>query len=124
MSTHGQYEHSDARANPLWIAGLLLVLVLAGSMAVSRWVDRDLTKALEAEHATNPVADLRKAPEAPELQALSSVELVRQRAEEEALLHAPASWIDPLNGIVRIPIEEALQKVLVEGFPVRAEEKR
>ena len=102
----------------------MLVLVLAGSMAVSRWIDRGLTETLEAEHATNPVADLRKMPEAPELQALASAELERQRAEEEAALHAPASWIDPVNGIVRIPIEEALEKVLVEGFPVRAEVKR
>ncbi|MEQ1891002.1 MAG: hypothetical protein ABL998_00530 [Planctomycetota bacterium] len=124
MATHGNYEHSDARTGPLWVAGVVLALVLIGSLWVSRRIDRRLTAGLAEGQATSPIAELRQAPDAPELQAVPSVELELLRAEEERLLHSPASWIDPVNGIVRLPIEEALEKVLGEGFPVRTEEKR
>lgn len=124
MATHGNYEHSDARTGPLWVAGVVLALVLIGSLWVSRRIDRRLTAGLAEGQATSPIAELRQAPDAPELQAVPSVELELLRAEEERLLHSPASWIDPVNGIVRLPIEEALEKVLAEGFPVRTEEKR
>ena len=122
--THGDYEHSDARTSPLWIGALVLAALIAGSLAVSHWIERGFTAELEAAQTTNPIAELRSTPATPVLQSIPSAELVRQRAAEEALLHAPASWIDPLNGIVRIPIDEAMQKVLVEGLPVRAEERR
>lgn len=124
MATHGNYEHSDARTGPLWVAGVVLALVLIGSLWVSRRIDRRLTAGLAEGQATSPIAELRQGPDAPELQAVPSVELELLRAEEERLLHSPASWIDPVNGIVRLPIEEALEKVLAEGFPVRTEEKR
>jgi hypothetical protein len=124
MATHGNYEHSDAKTGPLWIAGIVLALLLAGSMWVSLRVDRGLTEGITATHTTSPISDLRQAPETPLLQAVPSAELERQRAADEAALHAPASWIDPVNGIVRLPIEEAMEKVLAEGFPVRAEVKR
>ena len=34
------------------------------------------------------------------------------------------AWVDPVNGIVRIPIERAMELSLVEGFPVLGQEKR
>jgi hypothetical protein len=124
MATHGDYEHSDAKTGPLWIGALVLAVLMAGSMAISRWFDRGLTERLEREDVPHPVAELRAVPATPELQAVPAAELFVQRAEEQALLHSPASWIDPVNGIVRIPIDEAMQKVLAEGFPVRTEERR
>jgi len=124
MQTHGDYEHSDAQTRPLWVAGVVLVLLLAGSMWVSHRIDRRLTAAIEAGQEASPVSELRRPPEAPELQALPALELRRQRAAEEAALHGPATWIDPVNGIVRIPIETAMERVLAEGFPLRTEEER
>ena len=124
MVTHGNYEHSDAKTGPLWVGGIVLALLLAGSMWISRRVDRGLTEGITATQATSPVSALRQAPDTPLLQAVPSAELERQRAAEEAALHAPASWIDPVNGIVRLPIAEAMEKVLAEGFPVRTEEQR
>jgi hypothetical protein len=124
MATHGNYEHSDAKTGPLWIGALVLAVLLAGSLWLSLRVDRRLTEGIHREQSMSPVAGLREAPETPLLQAVPSAELELHRVEEEAALHAPASWIDPVNGIVRLPIEAAMEKVLAEGFPVRAEEKR
>lgn len=124
MAQHGDYEHSDAKTGPLWVGGIVLALLIAGSMWASRRIDLGLTERITATHTTSPVAELRQAPDTPLLQAVPSAELARHRAEEEAALHAPASWIDPVNGVVRLPITEAMEKVLAEGFPVRSEEKR
>lgn len=124
MAKHGNYEHSDAKTGPLWLAGIVLALLLGGAMWVSGRIDRRLTAGITQGQAPSPISDLRQPPETPVLQSVPSAELERVRAEEAALLHAPASWIDPVNGIVRLPIEEAMEKVLAEGFPVRTEEKR
>lgn len=124
MATHGNYEHSDAKTGPLWVGGIVLALLLAGSLWVSRRIDHGLTEGITATHTTSPISELRRAPDTPLLQAVPSAELELHRAEEEAALHAPASWIDPVNGIVRLPIAEAMEKILAEGLPVRTEEQR
>jgi len=124
MAKHGDYEHSDAKTGPLWVGGIVLALLIAGSMWGSRRIDQGLTAGITATHAESPVAELRVAPETPLLQAVPAAELELHRGEEEAALHAPASWIDPVNGLVRLPIGEAMEKVLAEGFPVRTEAQR
>jgi len=124
MANHGDYERSDAKTGPLWVGGIVLALLIAVSMWASLRIDQGLTEGITATHTANPVSDLRQAPETPLLQAVPAAELERHRRAEEAALHAPASWIDPVNGIVRLPIEEAMQKVLAEGLPVRTEEQR
>jgi len=124
MATHGDYEASDAKSGPLWVGAIVLALLMAGSMAISLWVDRGLTERIQSEDVPHPMAELRTESDTPPLLAVPAAELVRHRSEEEAALNGPASWIDPVNGVVRIPIQEAMQKVLAEGFPVNSEEMR
>ena len=50
-------------------------------------------------------------------------ELEQQRAWEERMLTG-TEWIDSVNGVVRIPVERAIELSLQEGFPVRAEDKK
>jgi len=40
------------------------------------------------------------------------------RAAQEAVLHS-YGWVDRNAGIVRIPVEQAMQKLLEERLPVR-----
>lgn len=122
MSAPGRYEHSDAHARPLLFFGFGLALLLAGSMAVSAWFSQSLTDELAGEERPSPIEALRKAPEGPELQAIPARELELHRAWEQQQL-TRAGWIDPVNQIVRIPIEDAMELSLREGFPVRAEAK-
>lgn len=116
-----RFESSDADARPVLLAGLVLALVLAGAMAVSAWVSRRMTADVRRGEVANPIRALQKPPEGPLLQAVPARELVQQRAWEERLLGA-TEWIDPVNKIVRLPIERAMELVLAEGFPVRAED--
>lgn len=57
-------------------------------------------------------------PAAPMLQVKPREELKQLRAEEDAILSS-YRWIDPNAGIVRIPIDRAMQLVLERGLPVR-----
>jgi hypothetical protein len=57
-------------------------------------------------------------PAAPMLQVKPREALEQLRAEEESFLTGYA-WVDPGAGIVRIPIDRAMQLVLERGLPVR-----
>lgn len=121
-----RYEARDAEARPIVLFGFVLALLLGVAMALSAWLSQALVEEeLEAHAATppSPLRDQRAAHEAPALQSVPARELLQHRAWEEEQLHGTA-WVDPVNRIVRIPIERALEKVLEEGFPVRASEER
>jgi len=115
----GSFERSDADARPIFLAGFLLALIVAASMAASAWITQETTEEFE-QGEPDPVSALRTRPDGPELQAIPARELAAHRAWEERMLEGTA-WVDPINRVVRIPVERAAELVLQEGFPVRAE---
>jgi hypothetical protein len=117
------YERSDANPRSLVMAGLVLSVLLAASLAVSAWISQTTEAEILSDQETSPVRGLWTEPTGPELQAIPARELALVRAREERLLDGTA-WIDPVNGVVRIPLESAIELSLKEGFPVRVEEKK
>jgi hypothetical protein len=117
------YERSDADPRRLVLAGLLLAVLLGASLAVSAWISQTTDAEIVRGETTSPVRGLRTAPSGPELQAIPARELALVRAREERLLTG-TEWVDPVNGVVRIPIERALELSLQEGFPTRAEARK
>jgi len=61
-----------------------------------------------------------KAPPAPRLQTKPREELKQMRAEEDGVLHG-YGWVDKQGGFVHIPIDRAMQLLLEQGLPVRAQ---
>ncbi len=116
--TQDGYERSDADPRPVVLAGFVLALLLAGSLAASAWLSQETEAELFGEESANPVRALRIAPTGPELQAVPAHELELQRAWEVRMLTG-TEWVDPVNGVVRIPVERAIELSLQEGFPVR-----
>ncbi len=55
---------------------------------------------------------------APRLQEQPFVDIKQLRAEEQRLLDN-YGWVDEKNGVVRIPIEEAMRLLAERGLPVR-----
>jgi hypothetical protein len=119
-----RYEASDAAPRPVVLAGFVLALVLGLAMAASAWISQGMVESEHARHAQVPGAGpaLRATHATPALQSQPARELRAHRAWEEEQLHG-AAWIDPVNRVVRIPIERALEKSLEEGFPVRPVER-
>jgi hypothetical protein len=66
-------------------------------------------------------ASLPARPPEPRLQDHPAQELTEFRARERQTLHS-YGWVEPNAGVVRIPIERAMELVLARGLPVRAGE--
>ena len=62
--------------------------------------------------------DARKLPPEPRLQASPQIDLREMRAAEDQILNHYA-WVDPDHGVVRIPIERAIDLMAQRGFPTR-----
>src|SRR5580704_15042296 len=98
--------------------GLLLSCIV---VVFAMWAMFDFFFAREdAKNADNPAAlmmkDQNKLPPEPRLQAQPKVELKDLRADEEAILSS-YGWVDPNKGIVRIPIDQAIDIVAQKGLP-------
>ena len=119
------YEESDvdARRLVLWVVGL--VVVLAISTGVSVLLFHALARRAERlDPKFSPLAPLANPPP-PEPRLLQNEpdDLATVRAEEDRLLHG-YDWVDKDKGIVRIPIERAMDLVSKEGLPSRSSSSR
>lgn len=116
------YEKSDVRAK--WIGGVVTFLII-GAIAIHFILAgqlRFLGKSPPTRDAwSSPITRIR--PEMPtnasRLQLSPTVDLADFRSREEAKLNS-YGWIDKTQGIVRIPIEEAMNLIVQKNLlPVR-----
>ena len=68
----------------------------------------------------SPFADARTLPPQPRLQVEPRLDLDQLRAGEEAKLHS-YGWVDRDAGVVRLPIERAMDLLVEKGLPLREE---
>ena len=116
-----RYESYDQRIRPIVtftialaaITLLVLWMMKATSIAFTR-------EALEGSRPIHPLADATKPeiPPEPRLQDAPAIDLEVFREREEKRL-STYGWIDRANGVVRIPIERAMELVAREGLPER-----
>ena len=113
------YEVTDARFKPIFIAGLMLFSVVAlalvfiyglfgffGSMRADKMAP------------SSPLAMERQLPDGPRLQVDPNLDWQIFNARQDSVLNS-AGWVMREAGVVRIPIERAMQIALQRGFPVR-----
>ena len=98
--------------------GLLLSMIVA---VFAMWAMFDYFFHREDEkNASNPSAlmmnERPKLPPEPRLQSEPKVELKDLKADEETILKS-YGWLDPNKGIVRIPIDLAIDMVAKKGLP-------
>ncbi len=112
------FEAQDVSAN-----GVIIFLVsLLGSLGVilllvwGLWgvMERVLTKT-----GAGPVPKLSQVPPEPRIQADPKLDLWRLRAHEDAVLKS-YGWSDRDAGVVRIPIDRAMDLLAQRGLPVRS----
>ena len=114
----GAYERSDPALKPIVAFTLgLALLCIAVVFAMRRLYEFLDTRAAAHDAASHPMAE-RSEPPAPRLQATPSADLAAQRSREDELLSS-YDWIDRERGIVRMPIERAIELVAERGLPVR-----
>jgi hypothetical protein len=122
---HVRYEPHDVNARTLTRLGLLMagmiVIFLFGLWGVfDLFVKHEAELGLPSSRAA--LINTQKQPPEPRLQANPARDMRDMRAAEERLLHE-YSWIDPDKGIVRIPIDRAMDLIAQRGLPASAQGK-
>ncbi len=114
-----RYEASDANVVSLTKFGIGLAIVAAVVLVLMLWLQNFF--AAQNQRATPPVSPLaaqRQAPPAPRLQVAPARDLRDIRMVEDSVLHS-YGWVVRDSGVVRIPIERAMELVAQRGLPVR-----
>ena len=115
------YERRDIDLGRLFRIGFVIASFVAIAFVAMWWL---LGFLIEHEAATSgqphPLAgELRRtAPPAPLLQTTPHDDLVALRAREQSVLDT-YGWVDKDGGVVRIPIEKAMDLLAARGLPAR-----
>lgn len=123
-NTHGNdgHERSDfsLKLAALTVAGLA-ALTLAG-MGVSWWLFEGFEeRSVATEPAPPPLIGARSTqPPEPRLQVSPRADIDELRRAENEMLSS-YGWVDKDAGLVRVPIEQAMEMVLKKGLPAREE---
>jgi hypothetical protein len=98
-------------------AGVIVVIFLMWFL-FDRFAAREMRLSPQPEPmvSSNP----RKTPPEPRLQKAPVMDLKEFRAGEDSILNSYA-WVDPDKGVVRIPVDRAMELVTKEGLPSRKE---
>jgi hypothetical protein len=116
---HGNPAGHEASDVNVWAVGKF-ALALIFIILVSLVLLVGLFKLFQAGEETSQVPAIEPAkvfPE-PQLQKTPELDLEVLRAEEDKLLKGYA-WVDPQKGLVRIPIDQAIDLLAKRGLPSR-----
>jgi hypothetical protein len=115
------HEERDVPLRPLIISGMSLALLVGLSLLIM-WLLFDYFAARRArlEAVPSPMFEARQLPPEPRLQVSPQQDMRQMRATEMAALHS-YGWVDRQAGIVRIPIERAIELLAERGLPAGRE---
>jgi hypothetical protein len=111
------YERTDASIRGVVIFGIVLFTVIALAMFGMGRLFRFLA-VREAGPAPSPLALTREIPSLPRLLVNEPADLKELRRTEDALLNS-YGWVDQGAGVVRIPIDRAIELLADRGLPAR-----
>jgi len=118
------YELSDLRPGYIAFFGIGLSVVLVISVVIASLIVH--YKTVQHARQDTPIPRLareREATPGPRLQVDANKDLRQMRAGEEAALNSYA-WVDKDAGIVRIPIQRAMEILAKQGLPARKQEQK
>lgn len=117
------HETHDANVRAIVIAGA----IFAASIALSLWLVwgmfRFLTNHAIAILPSNPLAETERQqfPPGPRIEEHPAIEMKELNKQEDGIL-STYGWTDKKAGVVRIPVDRAMELQLERGFPVRKQE--
>jgi len=112
------YEDSDVSMGRLFaFAGGVVALVVLGVLG-SAFVFHFFVRHQPLGPPASPFEDVRTVPPEPRLQTAAPLDLKRYHADQEKILQG-YGWVDSHAGIVRIPVDRAMDLLLQKGYPVR-----
>lgn len=122
-----ELAHDDREIDARSIARFsgIVILVTLATMVLVWFVDEELAQDERAGHAPpRPMASsLPDGPPEPRLQRVPKDGLAALRAQEAEHLET-YGWVDEPRGVVRIPIDRAIDVLAERGLPTRAQESQ
>ena len=117
------HEQSDVSIRPLVMFGVGLFLSVGLALLAMHWLGGYFaTHQPKPAVEPSPLADTRQIPPPPRLQVSPPQDLRTMRAAEDAVLNS-YGWVDRDAGVVRIPIDRALELAVEHGFSLVQVEK-
>ena len=114
------YETRDTRIRSVVIFGVGLLIVIVAVLFVMNRLFGFLATHEDQGPPPSPLALEREIPPAPRLQVDGTADLRTFRSGEEKVL-ATYGWVDQKAGVVRIPIERAIDLLAEKGLPARSQ---
>jgi len=111
------YETRDVNTRAVLVFLAVLFVVLVVALFVTWLVFRYYSVAEQPPVPASPFADVRELPSGPELEVHARQNLLNAYAKQQQELENYA-WEDRNAGIVRIPIERAMDLLIEKGLPV------
>ncbi|HUO34806.1 MAG TPA: hypothetical protein VMU43_07425 [Candidatus Acidoferrum sp.] len=113
------YERRDADVRSLLKLGFWLIVTVAVAMVAMRWTFEAYEKAQPRGPMVSPLVQNEEViPPKPRLQAHPRQELQAFCTDQEQKLDT-YGWVDKHAGVVRLPIDRAMQLTLQIGLPTR-----
>lgn len=112
------YERRDANVRTLIIFAASLAVLLVVVFITMRWTFNFLSEKEPLGPPPTPFENVRALPPQPRLQDQPHQDLKDYCQQELSNLNT-YGWVDPQNGIVRIPVDKAMERVLQQGLPAR-----
>jgi hypothetical protein len=117
--SHEGYERSDAEPRSLVHSGAWLIAILVVVFVSMAWLFNFYGKVQSLGKPASPFENARVLPPAPRLQVEPRAELHAYCEQQDKLLNS-YGWADEHNGVVRIPVDRAMELTLQQGLPARA----
>jgi hypothetical protein len=118
-----RFDHSEVSYTALskFAIGLILTAIFCAGLVLGIFqylLHRE--GGVPASRIESPAQDARQLPPEPRLEETPASDLQEMRAAEEQVLTKYA-WSDKENGIVRLPIDRAMDLIVQRGLPARKE---
>lgn len=115
----GRHEMTDASMSGLVKFGIGLFLLIVAVLVGMRWMFNYFSATQQLGPPASPFAEIQTAPRGPVLQVQPALELKDLRQGENDKLNS-YGWVDQKAGIVRIPIDRAMELLVKNGMPLRS----
>jgi hypothetical protein len=120
-AAHSQgYEKTDASPRSLVHFALTMAAILVATCLALIWLFKHFQKTQNpGSVVAAPFAAERPLPSPPRIQANPGADMQSYSESQQNLLNT-YGWIDRQNGVVRMPIDRAMELLLERGLPTRS----